>query len=115
MVKPDQAPAPPFDAEPENPPARAFLHQGRHTPSLGRQNPPLGQKRPSPLPAVEPLTEKITVELPTYLSAAVRREGTERRITTRTLVMMGLQALGFEVHEEDLIPDGRRTRSRGTR
>ncbi len=114
MVKPDQAPAPTIDAAPENPPVREFSRPGRHAPSLGRQNLPLGQKRPSPLPAVEPLTEKITVELPTYLSAALRREGAERRITTRTLVMMGLQALGFEVHEEDLIPDGRRTRSRGT-
>jgi hypothetical protein len=115
MVKPEPAPSPKIDARPEISPAAVYSAQDRPTPSLRRQNLSLGQKRPAPLLAVEPLTEKITVELPAYLSAALRREGAERRITTRTLVMMGLQALGFEVHEEDLIPDGRRTRSRATR
>jgi len=55
-------------------------------------------------------TEKITVELPDYLAAALRREGLERRTTARTLVVMGLKALGFEVEDQDLIPDGRRVR-----
>jgi len=55
-------------------------------------------------------SEKITVELPDYLAAALRREGLERRTTARTLVIMGLKALGFEVEDQDLVPDGRRAR-----
>jgi hypothetical protein len=112
MVKPEPAPPPKIDATHEISGSHAVSSAGRTPPSLERQNLSLGRKRtPTPVP-VEPLTEKITVELPTYLTTALRREGAERRITTRTLVMMGLQALGFEVDERDLVPDGRRTRSR---
>jgi hypothetical protein len=112
MVKPEPALSPNIDARSEIPPAAAFSAQDRPAPSLRRQNLSLGQKRATSLAAAEPPNEKITVELPAYLTAALRREGVERRITTRTLVMMGLQALGFDVRDQDLIPDGRRTRSR---
>ncbi|MGO9170414.1 MAG: hypothetical protein ACLP7P_00390 [Rhodomicrobium sp.] len=113
MIKPEPASSPKIDAVPENPAIHSAPQSFRSTPSLEQKNVPLGQKRAPALAPIEPQTEKITVELPTYLTAALRREGAERRITTRTLVMMGLQALGFEVNERDLVPDGRRTRSRG--
>jgi hypothetical protein len=111
MVKPEPAPSPSIDARPENSPSPAISSVPRPAPGFGKQNVPLGQKRALAFEAPEPATEKITVELPTYLTAALRREGVERRITTRTLVMMGLQALGFEVNDQDLVPDGRRTRT----
>ena len=88
--------------------------------------PPVAQAAAPPAPApvalppkigisTQPLrrpTEKITIEIPGYLATALRHEGVERRTTARTLIMMGLKALGFEVHEQDLVPDGRRARSK---
>ena len=111
MVKPETPPAPVNAVSHENP-AVAPLSAGKETmmapfssspvslpPKIGIRTEPL--RRP---------TEKITVELPDYLAAALRREGLERRTTARTLVVMGLKALGFEVEDQDLIPDGRRAR-----
>jgi hypothetical protein len=113
MVKPVPVPSPSIATQPENFGGAAFSETVRKNPLLeGKGSPFLGQKTTSPFRAPEPQIEKITVELPAYLTAALRREGAERRITIRTLVMMGLQALGFEVREQDLIPDGRRTHSR---
>jgi hypothetical protein len=113
MVKPEPVPPPTIDVTPANSPNHAISSGVRTTPSLGKKNFSLGQKQASA--PVRPQTEKITVELPTYLTAAMRREGAERRITMRTQVMMGLQALGFEVNEQDLVHDGRRGRFRGER
>jgi hypothetical protein len=110
MVKPVPVPAPLMASHPENSGDGAFSEAVRKNPLLEAKGPFSGQK--TTFAAPKPQVEKITVELPTYLTAALRREGAERRITTRTLVMMGLQALGFEVQQQDLIPDGRRTHSR---
>jgi len=110
MVKPETPPAPASAVNHENP-ATAPLPAVKEAvapssaspvslpPKFGIRTVPV--RRPS---------EKITVELPDYLAAALRREGLERRTTARTLVIMGLKALGFEVEDQDLIPDGRRAR-----
>lgn len=55
-------------------------------------------------------TEKLTVDLPGYLTDSVKRYAAERRASARHQVMLGLQAIGHEVKPEDLAPDARRTR-----
>ncbi len=113
MVRPEPPPAPKIDTTPEN------LRAGPSSPSGSPVTPRLAAKPRSPAqktlnitPLPTPVTEKITVELPFYLASALRREAAERRITARTLVIMGLQSLGFHVDEQNLIPDGRRVRSK---
>lgn len=112
MVKPETPPAPNTAATREHPaPAQYASGQSAPVPfpaSAVSLPPKIGIKT---VPVRSP-TEKITVELPDYLAAALRREVFERRTTARTLVIMGLKALGFEVDDQDLIPDGRRTRPR---
>jgi len=110
MVKPETPPAPASAVNHENP-ATAPLSAGKEAvapfPASPAALPPKFGIRT--LPVRRP-SEKITVELPDYLAAALRREGLERRTTARTLVIMGLKALGFEVEDQDLVPDGRRAR-----
>lgn len=57
--------------------------------------------------------EKLTIELPRYLADALRRAAVEQRTTARHLVMLALRNDGFDVQEADLVPDGRRVRSKG--
>jgi hypothetical protein len=110
MVKPETPPAPAGAVSHENPvhaPPSAGTAAVSPFPASPMSLPPkIGIRT---LPARRP-TEKVTVELPDYLAAALRREGVERRTTARTLVIMGLKALGFDVEDQDLIPDGRRAR-----
>ena len=110
MVKPETPPAPASAVNHENA-ATAPLSAGKEavapSPASPVSLPPKFGIRT--LPVRRP-SEKITVELPDYLAAALRREGLERRTTARTLVIMGLKALGFEVEDQDLVPDGRRAR-----
>lgn len=113
MVRPEPPPAPKTDAPPEDLRARPTSLSGPPAMSRVEAKPrSLAQKQLNIAPLPSPVTEKITVELPFYLASALRREAAERRITARTLVMMGLQSLGFHVDEQDLIPDGRRVRSK---
>ena len=100
MVKPQPPPAPGTASSGEEP-ARA-----PYAPAQA----PLPPKIDLRLKPPRRQTEKITVELPSYLASALRRAGLERRTTARTLVIMGLKALGFQVDDQDLIPDGRRAR-----
>jgi hypothetical protein len=65
-----------------------------------------------PAAPVKSPEERLTCFLPVYLSDAVRREAVNRRVSARHLVMLGLQAIGFEIKTEDLIPDGRRTQNK---
>lgn len=109
LMKPETVPAPRIAAPHENtanPPPSAGEAAAPFYPSPAALPPKAGIRT---LPVRRP-TEKITVELPDYLAAALRREGLERRTTARTLVVMGLKALGFEVEDQDLVPDGRRAR-----
>lgn len=66
------------------------------------------------IPAVpdRPALEKLTIELPRYLADAVRRAAVEQRTTARHLVMLALRKDGFQVEDSDLVPDGRRARSK---
>lgn len=107
MVKPQPHPAPAVSSENSDRMPQTPAH-GDPSPA----QPPLPPKIDLRLTPPRRQTEKITVELPSYLASAVRRAGVERRTTARTLIVMGLQALGFEVDEQDLIPDGRRARPR---
>lgn len=56
--------------------------------------------------------EKLTIELPSYLADALRREAVGRRTTARHLVMLALKKDGFRVEDADLVPDGRRARGK---
>lgn len=56
--------------------------------------------------------EKLTIEIPVYLSDALKRSALETRTTVRHVVMSALKATGFEVAAVDLVPDGRRTRGK---
>ncbi len=115
MVRPEQPPAPQSVPSPEDRRDRPPAASGPPAaPSVQPKSRSPAQARLNIAPAPCPVTEKITVELPGYLAAALRREGLERRTTARTLVVMGLKALGFEVDEKDLVPDGRRARPKRT-
>jgi hypothetical protein len=85
------------------------------------QDSPKQETRPSPSrtapdaprtkkPAIQELgpVEKLSVELPGYLTDAMRRHAAEHRTSVRHIVMRGLAALGFEIASGDLVPDARR-------
>lgn len=65
-------------------------------------------KKTAPASKRAPLSTKLSVQVPTYLSDAVNLRAAQERSTARHLVMQGLQAIGFEIQEADLIPDARR-------
>lgn len=64
---------------------------------------------PSPARAA---AEKLTIEIPTYLGDAIRQAAVMDRKTARHVVMEALRQAGFRVDGADLVPDGRRKRSR---
>jgi hypothetical protein len=66
---------------------------------------------PAPVPSLGPV-EKLSIELPGYLTDAMRRQAAEQRTSVRHIVMRGLAALGFEIASGDLVPDGRRLRGK---
>ena len=57
--------------------------------------------------------EKLTIELPAYLMDALRQGAAVNRTTVRHLVMTALRGAGYEIAEADMVPDGRRSRSKG--
>lgn len=83
---------------------------GSGTPSPSRTN-ERGVKKTTAaaMPPRGPV-EKLTIELPGYLTDALKHDALKRRTTARHVVMLGLQALGFQIKPEDLVPDARRTR-----
>jgi hypothetical protein len=54
--------------------------------------------------------EKLTIELPAYLTDAMKRKALDERTTVRHVVMLALKGDGFHVAAADLVPDARRTR-----
>ena len=56
--------------------------------------------------------EKLTIELPGYLADAMKREALDNRMSVRHVVMLALKASGFTIEPDDLVPDGRRSRSK---
>ncbi|MEQ1670933.1 MAG: hypothetical protein ABL893_08755 [Hyphomicrobium sp.] len=73
-------------------------------------------KPASPAPmAVEDVRaalEKLTIEVPSYLADAMKREALDKRMSVRHVVMLALKKSGFEIAACDLVPDGRRTRAK---
>ncbi len=76
--------------------------------------------RRSPKPAAQPepaagpcaVVEKLTIEIPDYLADALRREAAAGRSAAKYLVMMALRKDGYRVDHADLVPDGRRSKSK---
>jgi hypothetical protein len=52
--------------------------------------------------------ERLHVELPGYVTDAMRIEAATKRTSMRHIVLRGLAAIGFEIDPADLAPDGRR-------
>jgi hypothetical protein len=79
--------------------------EARPSPTRTVQESPRARKS-----AIQPLgpVEKLSVELPGYLTDAMRRQAAEDRTSVRHIVMRGLAALGFEIAPGDLVPDARR-------
>ncbi|MFA5952226.1 MAG: hypothetical protein WC807_18300 [Hyphomicrobium sp.] len=69
---------------------------------------------PAPIPVEEirAALEKLTIEVPSYLADAMKREALDKRMSVRHVVMLALKKSGFEIASADLIPDGRRTRTK---
>lgn len=68
---------------------------------------PVAVSRPTRTP-----TRNFTVDLPEYLIDAVHQRAalSKPRCTERFVVMQGLRAIGFEIQDEDMVPDARRRR-----
>lgn len=102
----------------------ALVKPAPETPASGQgaaQDSPKQQPRPSPTPAAPESSkakktalampgpvEKLSIELPGYLTDAMKRQAAENRTSVRHIVMRGLAALGFEIASGDLVPDARR-------
>ncbi|MGE4129905.1 MAG: hypothetical protein AB7E80_17225, partial [Hyphomicrobiaceae bacterium] len=73
------------------------------------------REQPAAVPLAAPLAaiqEKLTIEVPEYLMTAVRRAALDQRSSIRHVVMQALRQDGFEIAESDMVPDGRRSRSK---
>jgi len=79
--------------------------ESRPSPTLSAQDAPKAKK---PAMATPGPVEKLSVELPGYLTDAMKRQAVENRTSVRHIVMRGLAALGFEIAPGDLVPDARR-------
>lgn len=66
-----------------------------------RKTPPAPTDLPAPI-------ERLHVELPGYVTDAMRLEAATRRTSMRHIVLRGLAAIGFAIDPADLAPDGRR-------
>lgn len=70
---------------------------------------PAAQPEPGPVRAP---VEKLTIEIPDYLADALRREAAAGRSAAKYLVMLALRKDGYRVDDADLVPDGRRSKSK---
>jgi hypothetical protein len=102
----------------------ALVKPALEKPLTGQGKPPNAPKpepRPSPTgegqdaarakksaPANPGPVEKLSVELPGYLTDAMKRHAAEHRTSVRHIVMRGLVAIGFDIAAGDLVPDARR-------
>ena len=67
---------------------------------------------PTAVEDVRAALEKLTIEVPSYLADAMKREALDKRMSVRHVVMLALKKSGFEIAACDLVPDGRRTRAK---
>lgn len=91
-----------------NVPSLVYPHQPRTTePRQGRG------EAPAPKPDRSP-SRKFTVELPEYVIDAIneRTIRSKPRKTSRYVILEALKALGFEIRENDMVLDGRRSEYR---
>jgi len=77
----------------------------RPSPSRKANDPPVDKKQALASPGP---VEKLSVELPGYLTDAMKRQATEQRTSVRYIIMRGLVAIGFDIAPADLVPDARR-------
>jgi hypothetical protein len=74
--------------------------------SKPRKTPPAPADLPAPI-------ERLHVELPGYITDAMRLEAATKRTSMRHIVLRGLAAIGFAIDPADLAPDGRRKGAKG--
>lgn len=77
----------------------------RPSPTRKATEPPVDKKPAQTTPGP---VEKLSVELPGYLTDAMKRHAAEHRTSVRHVVMRGLAAIGFDIAPPDLVPDARR-------
>ena len=89
----------------ERPIAGAELHQDgpKPEPRSSPSSKTPAAKKPTPASIV-----KLSVDVPSYVVDAIRLRAAKERSTSRQIVLLGLQGLGFEIDAADLIADGRR-------
>ena len=81
----------------------------RQPPRPKRPPPHPGPKNRSPAADALPAPiERLHVELPGYVTDAMRMEAATKRTSMRHIVLRGLAAIGFQIDSADLAPDGRR-------
>lgn len=96
---------------PEQPPVRqdaaqdSVEREARLSPARGAADTPAAKKTATPTPGP---VEKLSVELPGYLTDAIKRHAAQNRTSVRYIVMRGLAALGFAIATADMAPDARR-------
>ena len=73
-------------------------------------------QHPPPAMAHGPMPEKLEarVKIPDYLMTELKIATIHRRVSLTHLVLAGLRATGFTVHEEDMVEDGRRLRGKNS-
>jgi hypothetical protein len=69
---------------------------------------PRAKKTALPAEDTPPPIERLHVELPGYVTDAMRIEAATKRTSMRHIVLRGLAAIGFAIDPADLAPDGRR-------
>ncbi len=84
------------------------LNERMGVPTLTRPKAPAEQSDTAPMRSVE----KLTIEMPSYVMDALRQRAAGERTTVRHLVMAALRAAGYEIADVDMVPDGRRSRSK---
>lgn len=53
---------------------------------------------------------RLALEVPLYLSDALKRRALDERCSTRFLILKAIRDAGFHINETDMIADGRRVR-----
>jgi hypothetical protein len=112
LVKPEpkvsEAPAPKIDAGAQISPVEKL------SPSGGISAPPALKSRPhaeniAPAPDIlEEDSERVSIEMPVYVADQLRRRSFEERSSKRYYILKALKAFGFEIHDSDIMTDGRR-------
>jgi hypothetical protein len=100
LVKPGAKPA----ANRSEPPQDAPRPEPRPLPAATAHD-PSPAKATGPGPVLERrVLEKLTVELPGYLTDAIKQDALNRHTTARHVVLLALQSAGFRVEPADLVP-----------